>query len=70
MLADVQADLEVVIAEKGATIISIHLPSIEAIPSQMHQLFYNLLNNALKFSKPDMATLVNITFKKLASDDL
>src|SRR5699024_3457027 len=30
-------------------------------PSQMNRLFYNLLNNSLKFSKPDLPPVVDIS---------
>jgi len=54
ILRAVLADLELLIQEKGARISSDKLPVISAIPQQMHQLFYNLVNNALKFSRPDV----------------
>ena len=43
-------DLEIAIEEKKAVIQVSSLPTIEAIPGQMHQLFQNLISNALKFS--------------------
>jgi PAS domain S-box-containing protein len=61
VLAGVQSDLELVISEKKATITSDALPTIKGIPNQMHQLLYNLINNALKFSKPGAPPLVTIT---------
>jgi len=50
VLDGVKGDFEHVLAEKGAEIESEPLPSIEAVPLQMSQLFANLLGNALKFS--------------------
>lgn len=46
----VLSDLEHVIEQKQALIQLSNLPGIRAIEVQIHQLFYNLLNNALKFS--------------------
>jgi two-component system CheB/CheR fusion protein len=43
-------DLEITISEKGTRIILDKLPVVEAVPGQMHQLFQNLLSNALKFN--------------------
>ncbi|MEO7265238.1 MAG: chemotaxis protein CheB [Ferruginibacter sp.] len=43
-------DLEVSIREKNASIIVNPLPIIEAVEGQMHQLFHNLIANALKFN--------------------
>jgi signal transduction histidine kinase/CHASE3 domain sensor protein len=50
VLKNVLDDLEVLVRQKGAQVEAASLPVIEAIPLQMNQLFYNLLNNALKFS--------------------
>ncbi|WP_247235215.1 PAS domain-containing protein [Telluribacter sp. SYSU D00476] len=60
----VKTDLEPVIAEKQATIQVATLPTIRAVPRQMHQLFYNLVSNALKFSKPDVAPEISITYQR------
>lgn len=69
-LADVQSDLELVIAEKEARILSDALPTIRAVPQQMHQLFYNLVNNALKFSRPDIPPVITIRCRELEGSDL
>lgn len=61
ILKNVIADLELLIQQKGAAIHYEKLPVIHAVPSQMNRLFYNLLNNSLKFSKPDVAPVVDIT---------
>lgn len=68
VLAAVVTDLELVITEKRATVNITPLPVLKAIPQQMHQLFYNLVNNALKFSKTDVAPVVNITSQKLPAE--
>lgn len=46
-------DLELKISEAKAEIVVDRLPVIEADPSQMYQLFQNLLSNALKFRRSD-----------------
>lgn len=60
VIRDVCEDLELVIAEKGATISAQPLPPIEGSPVLLHQLFYNLMNNALKFSRPGIAPVLTI----------
>lgn len=51
ILRHVLTDQELSIQEKQAGIESGKLPVIMAIPLQMHQLFTNLVSNALKYSK-------------------
>lgn len=53
--------LDQTIKEKGATIKADNLPTIKAIPSQIRQLFQNLLSNSLKFSKKDVPPKINIS---------
>lgn len=60
VLADVVSDLETRIEkEKGAVKVG-SLPTIDADPVQMRQLFQNLISNGLKFRKPDAAPLVTV----------
>jgi PAS domain S-box-containing protein len=65
VLAAVTSDLELVIQEKGVKIQADILPTIKAIPVQMQQLFYNLIGNALKFSRKDRLPVINIRCKLL-----
>ncbi|HSF45298.1 MAG TPA: ATP-binding protein, partial [Chitinophagaceae bacterium] len=51
-------DLEISIAETKACIHVHHLPTVMAIPGQMHQLFQNLISNSIKFS--NHSPVVNI----------
>lgn len=50
VLHSVKTDLELVIDETGARIVADELPVIVAAESQIHQLFYNLISNSLKFT--------------------
>jgi PAS domain S-box-containing protein len=56
----VLSDVELIISEKKATISSETLPVIKGVPHQIQQLLYNLVNNALKFSKSDVAPVITI----------
>ena len=58
-------DFEIAIAERGAIITLDRLPVVSAIGLEMYQLFYNLVDNALKFSKPDGIPEIGICCKKL-----
>jgi two-component system CheB/CheR fusion protein len=61
-------DYELTIAEKKAVITKGNLPVIEVIPLQMNQLFYNLIGNALKFTKDNTPPVISITSTKLPAE--
>lgn len=44
-------DLEISISEKGASIDLGPLPLVNGVPGQLHQLFQNLISNAIKFNE-------------------
>ncbi len=56
----VVSDFELNIEEKDAQISMGPLPRVEGVGLHMNQLFYNLLSNALKFSKPDVPPRISI----------
>jgi PAS domain S-box-containing protein len=70
VLNNVRGDVELVISEKQATINADELPVIKAVPGQMNQLFYNLLNNALKFTKAGQPPIINITSRALTNTEV
>ncbi len=61
ILTAVLSDLEVRVEENDAKIEVGNLPTIEADPVHMRQLFQNLLSNALKFRRPEVAPVIKIT---------
>ncbi len=65
-LKNILSDFEERIVEKKAVFKIETLPTIETIPLQMNQLFYNLISNALKFTKENVAPLITITSSKLS----
>ena len=67
ILSAVLIDLELIISDKSAQVKVSDLPVIEGVPQQMHQLFYNLINNALKFARQDVPTLISVSCKKLTA---
>jgi PAS domain S-box-containing protein len=58
LVKSVLSDLEISIEQKKAHIVINELPVIDAIPSQMRQLFQNLLSNALKFSSKEKEPVI------------
>jgi PAS domain S-box-containing protein len=69
-IRDIEADLELLIAQKNATLQYQDLPSIEGSSILIYQLFYNLINNALKFSKNEVPTTIDIAAGSVQAADL
>lgn len=65
ILAVVLQDLDLLITQKNARVESRDLPVIKAIPLQMTQLFYNLINNSLKFALEGVQPVIRISCRKL-----
>jgi PAS domain S-box-containing protein len=65
IIKNVLDDLELIIAEKKATIHFDTLPVLEGAGFILYQLFYNLINNGLKFSKSDVPPIIKIAAKEL-----
>jgi len=63
-----KANLRAQIEETNATIEHQNLPMVFADAAQMHQLFQNLIGNALKFRHPDRRAVVRISAKKEDSE--
>lgn len=66
VISEILTDLELFIEEKQATVNISELPVIEAIPGQMRQLFQNIISNAMKFTRPGVKPVVNITAERIA----
>ncbi len=60
IIREVLSDLEVRIESTGGEVLVDHLPTIDADPTQMRQLFQNLIGNALKFHKDGENPVVKI----------
>ncbi|MGZ5286438.1 MAG: sensor histidine kinase [Flavisolibacter sp.] len=60
LLNEVLADMEVDIEKVSAQVQVDSLPEIWCIPSQMRQLFQNLVSNAIKFRKPGEPPVIRI----------
>lgn len=54
-IKNIESDLEVVIQQKNAILTKDNLPRVEGAGVLLYQLFYNLINNSLKFSKDQPA---------------
>ncbi|WP_428229336.1 hybrid sensor histidine kinase/response regulator [Flavobacterium sp.] len=66
VLQEVLSDFDYLIERKNATIKTNELPTIDSIPSQLRQVFQNLIGNALKFSGNSQHPLIEITSELIA----
>lgn len=46
------------------------LPDVRVVPSQMYQLFQNLLSNSLKFVRPNITPVIMISHRFLSADEV
>lgn len=69
VLGEVLSDLEYQAEEKSAVIETNELPAIYGVPSQLRQVFQNLIGNALKFSKKDIPAKITIHSEIISGRD-
>ena len=65
----IRDDLDVTIREREAVLLVGPLPTLMAVPGQMHQLFQNLISNALKFNTGPQPTIQISTVSNGAETD-
>jgi len=65
LVKEVLADLGVAIKESNAEIKTGNLPVIEGYPTELKQLFQNLLINAVKFKRPGIKPEIEINANKI-----
>jgi light-regulated signal transduction histidine kinase (bacteriophytochrome) len=63
----VESDLEVLMQQKSASVDLGPLPVIYGVPVLIHQLFYNLINNSIKFSNAGVPPRIIITGEATAT---
>ncbi|WP_281310013.1 hybrid sensor histidine kinase/response regulator [Flavobacterium flavigenum] len=69
VLQEVLSDFDYLIERKNATIKTNVLPTIDSIPSQLRQVFQNLIGNALKFSNNSENPVIEITSELIETKD-
>ena len=69
IIREVLNDFDLLVHDKQAVIDQDPLPVIDAIRGQMTQLFYNLLSNALKFTKKGIPPVISITSRIVEPND-
>lgn len=68
-MATILVDLEMAVKEKNASITVSPLPVILGYKRQIQQLFQNLISNALKYSKPGVPPVIEITCKEVKGSE-
>ena len=68
VVKEVLSDFDLIISQKGGRIEVDKLPTLQAIPLQMEQLFHNLISNALKFTKPSAPPVIKIRSSVLSPE--
>lgn len=61
VFSNIESDLELLISQKSASLNYEKLPSVEGAAVLIYQLFYNLINNSLKFSKEGVAPYITVS---------
>lgn len=70
LLENALQELSQVIEEKNPEIHFKNLPTLNVIPFQIQQLFYNLISNSLKYNQPGVSPVVNIDCKKVKAPQI
>jgi PAS domain S-box-containing protein len=70
IIHDVLSDLEVRIEKTGGKVLVEKLPAIKADPTQMRQLFQNLIANALKFHKEGVKPVIEVRSTTIGNSKL
>jgi PAS domain S-box-containing protein len=68
VIKSIETDLEVIIQSTGTSIGYGHLPTIEGAPVLLYQVFYNLINNSIKFAKEGTLPVIDITSEIIMVD--
>jgi signal transduction histidine kinase len=68
LIQEVLLDMEIDIEKTAARVAVGNLPQIWAIPSQMRQLFQNLISNAIKFRKPNDVPVIQVIADEQRTD--
>jgi len=69
IVKNILADFDLIIEQKNAVINYDGLPTIDAIPIQMSQLFGNLISNSLKYSREHISPVITITTKLVTEEE-
>jgi len=66
---DIRTDLDVLLQQKTATLVYEKLPTVKGAPILIYQLFYNLVNNSLKFVRQGIPPVIIIKSTFIREND-
>jgi PAS domain S-box-containing protein len=69
VIKSIETDLEVIILNTGTTIEYSGLPTVEGAHVLLYQLFYNLVNNSIKFAKAGVSPRILISSERMVVND-
>jgi len=69
VIQEVLSDFDHLIEQKNAVFKIDNLPVINAVPSQLRQVFQNLIGNSLKFSKTGVPSIIEISSEYIETKD-
>ncbi|MGK4567128.1 sensor histidine kinase [Flavobacterium sp. 3HN19-14] len=69
VIKNIETDLELALQETGGTIMHSDLPTLEGALVLLYQLFYNLINNSIKFAKEGIPPQITITSTNIFEHD-
>jgi signal transduction histidine kinase len=69
LVLQVETDLEMVIQQKNATIRYNNLHKVQGYAILLNQLFYNLINNSLKFCSDSEPSVIEITSEVIEANE-
>jgi PAS domain S-box-containing protein len=69
IIQQVRTDLELKIEDTGTEIKIQTLPTVEAVPTEMSQLFNNLISNSIKFRRQDVKPVISILAEKVSKSE-
>lgn len=70
IIEEIQLELKEVLKQKGASIKTSPIQQVQAIRSLLYQVFLNLINNALKYSRADIPSLIIISSETVAGKEI
>ncbi|WP_343694999.1 PAS domain-containing protein [Flavobacterium sp.] len=69
IIKNIEIDLEIALQKTGGKIEYYNLPALEGASVLLYQLFYNLINNSIKFAKNNVAPQIRISSKITAREN-